>query len=320
MRRAGRGGGPIGPWRQRSTMRCTSRDSSERSSTCRRSPACRMVEPRGGIASSPRTMTLTTASRGSPRSRTRAPTTASSWATGYSRISAPSRLIVPASASGRGRAGSLVVAPSARASGSNVVPWMIVESSTAKKTTSKSWVLPPTPAMTGKVARTTGTAPRSPARREREALAPREARRQGGDGDRDRARDEDEHERQHRPAHGDVVEPAGEDEQAQRDEHRHLPHPGQALVEGGHRLLGGDAGRAQRQPGQVDGEEARSVQGVGAAEGQRGHGERRHRVQARRWRGSRAAAPTPPPPRPPRRRPGRCRSGARRGTAMFASP
>ena len=40
---------------------------------------------------------------------------------------------------------------------------MIVESSTAKKTTSKSWVLPPTPAMTGKVARTTGTAPRSPA-------------------------------------------------------------------------------------------------------------------------------------------------------------
>ena len=53
--------------------RCTSRESSERSSTCRRSPARRMVEPRGGIASPPRTMTLTTASRGSPRSRTRAP-------------------------------------------------------------------------------------------------------------------------------------------------------------------------------------------------------------------------------------------------------
>ena len=71
-----------------------------------------------------------------------------------------------------------------------------------------------------------------------------------------------------------------EDEQAQRDEHRHLPHPGQALVEGGHGLLGGDADRAQRQPGQVDGQEARAVQGVGAAEGQGGHGERRHRVEA----------------------------------------
>ena len=86
-------------------------------------------------------MTLTTASRGSPRSRTRAPTMASSWATGYSRISAPSRRIVPASASGRGRAGSSVVTPSARASGSKVVPWMIVESSTAKKTMLKNWVL-----------------------------------------------------------------------------------------------------------------------------------------------------------------------------------
>ena len=35
------------------------------------------------------------------------------------------------------------------------------------------------------------------------------------------------------------------------------------------------------EPGEVDGEEARSVQGVGAAEGQRGDGERGHRVQAR---------------------------------------
>ena len=56
-----------------------------------------------------------------------------------------------------------MVAPSQRASGSNVVPWMSVESSTAKKTTSKSRVLPLTPSMTGKVARTMGTAPRRPA-------------------------------------------------------------------------------------------------------------------------------------------------------------
>ena len=285
MSRAGRGGGPIGPLRQRSTILCTSRESSERSRTCRRSPARRTVEPRGGIASRSRTMTLTTASRGSPRSRTRAPTTASSSATGYSSTSAPRRLIVPASASGRGSAGSSVVAPSQRASGSNVVPWMSVESSTAKKTTSKSRVLPLDPVDDREGGEDHGHGAAQAGARQHGALGPREAHRQGRHRDRDRARDEDEHEREHGPAQGHVVQAAREDEQPERDEHRHLADPREALMEGGHGLLGGDARRAERQPGEVDGEEARPVQGVGAAEGQRGDGERGHRVQARGGQG-----------------------------------
>ena len=70
------------------------------------SPASTSVEPRGGIASPSRTITFTSASRGSPSSRTRSPTIASASATGYSITSAPSRRIVPTSASGRGSAGS----------------------------------------------------------------------------------------------------------------------------------------------------------------------------------------------------------------------
>ena len=70
---------------------------------------------------------------------------------------------MPDSASGRGSAGSLVVTPSHCASGSKVVPWTSVEITTAKKTmlkNSREWG---TSAITGKVASTTGTAPRSPA-------------------------------------------------------------------------------------------------------------------------------------------------------------
>ena len=163
---------------------------------------------------------------------------------------------------------------------------MIVESSTAKKTTSKSCVLPADPGDDREGGEDHGHGA-AQARRAESTTRSLHVKRAGrvDDGDRDRARDEDEHEREHGPAHGDVVEPAGEDEQPERDEHRHLAHPRQALVEGGHRLLGGDARRAEREPGQVDGQEARSVQGVGAAEGQRGDGERRHRVQARGGQG-----------------------------------
>ena len=124
---------------------------------------------------------------------------------------------------------------------------MSVESSTAKKTTSKSWVLPLDPGDDreggehhGHGAAQPG-APRAP--RSLHGTAP--ARR---DRHRDRARDEDEHEREHRPAQGHVVEPAGEDEQPERDEHRHLADPREALVEGGHGLLGGDAAVPRTSP------------------------------------------------------------------------
>ena len=71
--------------------------------------------------------------------------------------------MVPVSASGRGRAGSLVVTPTARAKGSKLTPWTSVEMTTAKKTMLKNSVLCGTWAITGKVASTTGTAPRRPA-------------------------------------------------------------------------------------------------------------------------------------------------------------
>ena len=175
---------------------------------------------------------------------------------------------------------------------------MIVESSTAKKTTSKSWAAPD-PGDDREGREDDGHRPAQPPAESDGALGPREARRQGRDGDRDRARDEDEHEREHRPAHGDVVEPLGKTSRPRATNIASCAHPRQPLVEGRHRLLGGDAGRAEREPGQVDGEEARAVQGVSAAVGQRGHGQRRDRVQPRRGQRSRAAAPTPPPPRPP---------------------
>jgi hypothetical protein len=64
---------------------------------------------------------------------------------------------------GVGIAASFVVTPSFADSHSNVVPCRSVDASTAKKTTSKNSSAPSTPAITGNVASTTGTAPRSPA-------------------------------------------------------------------------------------------------------------------------------------------------------------
>jgi hypothetical protein len=55
------------------------------------------------------------------------------------------------------------VTPSLRASHSTVVPWSRVEITTAKKTSLKNRRLSGTRSITGKVASTTGTAPRRPA-------------------------------------------------------------------------------------------------------------------------------------------------------------
>ena len=156
-------GSCIGPSRQRSISPPIDPATSRRISRCSRSPASTLVEPRGGIASSSRTITLRSASRGSPRSRTKQPATASPSATGNSTTSAPRARIVPVSASGRGNAGRLVVTPRRFASGSNVDPWTIVERSTAKNTMLKYSWLCGTPSSTGNVASTTGTAPRRPA-------------------------------------------------------------------------------------------------------------------------------------------------------------
>ena len=62
-----------------------------------------------------------------------------------------------------GAGGSSDVTPSQRATGSIVVPCSSVESSTAKKTMLKNVSTAGTSSITGKIASTTGTAPRSPA-------------------------------------------------------------------------------------------------------------------------------------------------------------
>ena len=79
-RRRGRSGGPTGPVRQRRISSRNSTATSWRTSTCSWSPSWMIVEPRGGIARSPRTITFSSASRGSPSSRTGWPATASSRA------------------------------------------------------------------------------------------------------------------------------------------------------------------------------------------------------------------------------------------------
>ena len=66
-------GRPIGPLAQRSVSSSTSSRSSPRTRMWSSSPSCSSVEPRGGIAWPSRTITLTSASRGSSRSRTRCP-------------------------------------------------------------------------------------------------------------------------------------------------------------------------------------------------------------------------------------------------------
>ena len=110
----GRGGGPTGPVRQRSHDPPRSRATApSAASTCRRSPARRRVEPRGGIAS------LVAHDHVDDR-LARQPEVAHARAddgvvvrrSGTRRPRRRAARIVPASASGRGSAGSVVVAPS----------------------------------------------------------------------------------------------------------------------------------------------------------------------------------------------------------------
>ena len=244
-----------------------------------RSPARNRVVPRGGIAWSSRTITLTTASRGRPRSRTRWPTIASSAAIGYSRISAPSRRIVPPSASGRGSAGSLVVTPRRAASGSNVVPCSERRDEHGEEDDVEQLAAPRHLGdhREGREHHRHRAAQPGPA--EHDPLALADLRERGGGEDGQRPRDRRGDQREHGALEPDVVELVREHEQAEREEHPDLGDPREPLVERGDRLLGGDRGRAEREPGQVDGEEARAVQRVGAAERERRDRQRRHRVE-----------------------------------------
>jgi hypothetical protein len=159
----GRSRTPSGPERQRRRSSRNSTAASWRTITCSWSPASTTVEPRGGIARSPRTITFSSASRGSPSSRTACPTTASPSRTGNWITSAPSRLSSTGSTSGAGIAASSERTPSRRATGSIVAPCRTVENSTTKNVTLKIVRPPSMPSVTAKVANTTGTAPRSPA-------------------------------------------------------------------------------------------------------------------------------------------------------------
>ena len=144
------------------------------------------VEPRGGSACSPRTIEVEQRVARQPQLAHAPPAAASLGRTTNSTTSAPSLRIAAGSIEGAGSAASLVVTPRRRANGSKVVPWSTVDTTTAKKTTSKNSTLPATRSMTAKVASTTGTAPRSPAHPSTRRSAP-EKRVNGGGHERRRA-------------------------------------------------------------------------------------------------------------------------------------
>ena len=117
------------------------------------------------------------------------------------------------------------------------------------------------------------------------------ARQQG----RDRAGDEDQDQSECRALPGDVDEPAREDEQPEHEEERDLRDPAQALVERGDRAPRRDDPGAEREAGQVDGEESRALADVGEAEGEGGGRHRGDGVEA----GRRVVEPDEGPARAP---------------------
>ena len=90
--------------------------------------------------------------------------------------------------------------------------------------------------MTGNVASTTGTAPRRPAQPSTRRSVKLSGANAVATDHRQRPRDEDEHDRDQRALPREVVELVREDEQAEREEHRQLRDPGEAVVEGVHGL------------------------------------------------------------------------------------
>ena len=207
----------------------------------------------------------------------------------------------PRAAAARARArrwSAAARAPAARRSR----PGSAWRSSTTKKTMLKNEPAWSTPSITGKVASTIGTAPRSPAQPTSAGLAQAEAARRRVAISAASGRATNISTAAIRSA-SPTMSPNSRrvDQQAERQEHRDLADPRQAVVEVLDRAPARDGRAAQRQPGEVDGDEARAVQRVGGAEGERRGGDRGHRVEAgggelrRAGRPSTASRPTARP-------------------------
>ena len=128
----------------------------------------------------------------------------------------------------RGQAGE--TRSSRAATRSSVVPWRIAETTTTKKTALKIVFAVSTSDESTNVARTIGTAPRSPAQpsssRSRGEVVER-----GRHPDRDQVGQEHEQQRRREPRAGDVGQLAREHEQAEHDEERDLGEERQPFVE-----------------------------------------------------------------------------------------
>ena len=193
--------------------------------------------------------------------------------------SPPMRRIRPDSSRRRGSAGSSVVSPSRFASGSKLAPWIRVEVTTTKKTIENSSLPAPTPATTGKVASQIGVAPRRPGPAEHRLLAQverREDRRdEGGQrpGDRGSAppRAPGPRPRRRRAWLGKTSRPS----RTKRPIWATQPTPSWKATTV---RFAGMLRRAERQRGQVGGEQAGAVGDLGEAEGEPGDRDRRHRV------------------------------------------
>ena len=205
--------------------------------------------------------------------------------------------IVPASASGRGSAGSLRRDPEPLGERLERRALEQRRDQHGEEHDVEELVgCPATPAITGNVASTTGTAPRRPgppedraARRRVVGRAPSPATTASG-----RATNTT-HEREHRALERRCRRAAlGNTSRPSDEEQRDLRDPREPLVEARDRPLRRDRGRAEREPGEVDGEEARAVERVRAAERERRGGQRRDRVQAAGGERARAGAPRSP--------------------------
>src|SRR5207247_10884493 len=156
--------------------------------------------------------------------------------------------------------------PSHLASGATVAPWTRVETRTAKNTILKNSRLRGTPSVTGKVARNTGSAPRSPAqpRIRRSRVEPFECRRERG---RDGPGEKGDYQREKRTLDKDRAELAGENQQAQRQEERDVRERSESAVKGAHRALLWKPAAAEHEPGEIRCEEPRPAQHISRAVG-----------------------------------------------------
>ena len=238
--------------------------------------------PRGGIAWPSRTITLTTASRGRPRSRTRWPTIASSAA---DRVLEDLRAEPADRAAlgerprqrGLGRRDARACGPAARTS----CPARSSRPATAKKTMLKSSLrardarrspgrsrAPPAPPRAGRPSRGSARSrPREVREQRRRRSPPAAARRR-----RPRSPAPCPRRRRRPAATGNTSRPSVRNMPSCATQAR--PWWKEVIV-----CWAGIVRRAEHQPGEVDGEEARAVQRVGAAEGQRGRRQRGDRVE-----------------------------------------